>query len=219
MELISNLISEAKKVNTGISRISYNYDLSIAKKVWFELLKEIVVEPIVKDDNKELWTELIKYTFADKSCKYNLTRGIGIAGKTGSGKTLTMKIFDRFISIDKIKYVRNNQICNFNFNTVSARNIVSEFAKNGHEAIEKYAKYNILNIDDFGSINDDVKHYGTKADVIPNIIEERYSNGLITHFTSNIDMGAIKEKYGERVFSRLMETVNFILLNDKDFRL
>ena len=58
--------------------------------------------------------------------------------------------------------------------------------------------------------------YGNKVNVIEEIILDRYDlfrkHHLITHITTNLDVEDIKEKYGERVLSRMYEMFNFIIL-------
>ncbi|GAG22561.1 unnamed protein product, partial [marine sediment metagenome] len=186
MEIISNLINGVNNNETGVSRIKYNYNLKIAKHVWHGIAMKFIEDIQLDRDNRNAWTELIKYAFADESCEYDLNNAIGIIGQTGTGKTKTMQILKEFIAIDDIRYLLNGKMGRFSFKTVSAKLITGEYSTKGYTAIDKYCNMGCLCIDDLGSENLSTKHYGTEINVIEEIIENRYIKGMITHFTSNI---------------------------------
>ncbi len=61
-------------------------------------------------------------------------------------------------------------------------------------------------------------HYGTKLNVIEEVIEERYRKGLLTHLTTNLSEDDILDAYGDRVYSRLKSMVNYHTITGEDFR-
>jgi DNA replication protein DnaC len=219
MELISSIIKNINNNSHGIERINYKFNIDIAKKVWDSIALKFINDIKYDSFNKEVWPELIKYIFADESCKYDINKSIGLIGKTGSGKSKTFEIMQEFISIDDIRYKKDGKLAKFNYKIFSSKNIAGEFSKNGYDAIWKFSNINSLCIDDLGAESDEVKHYGSKVNVIEEIIETRYLNGLFTHFTSNLKPDNILDMYGNRVYSRIMHSVNIIEYNNCDYRL
>jgi DNA replication protein DnaC len=218
MELISNIIKKVNNENV-IHRINYKHDIDIAKKVWHGVALKFIDNVKYDEFNKKIWQELIKYIFADPGCEYDLNKSIGLIGQTGSGKSKTFEIMHEFIGIDDILYIKNGKAAKFNYKIISAKVIAGEFTKFGYDAIWKFSNINSLCIDDLGAESDEVKHYGSKVNVIEEIIETRYLNGLFTHFTSNLKPDNILDMYGNRVYSRIMHSVNIIEYNNCDYRL
>jgi DNA replication protein DnaC len=199
------------------------YSLKHAKLAWVEIAKSISKTPENKkfkpgDTQGKVWTELIKYIHGDKDCAYKLHKSICLLGGTGGGKTMTMKIMNKYMEYDNIHYIRNNINMSFRFNIISSREIVAEYSSNGYDGIAKYMVIGNLCIDDLGSEPDASSYYGNKLNVLSEIIETRYNKGLFTHFTSNLNEKLIKEKYDDRVYSRVIHQSNIIILNDKDYR-
>lgn len=219
MDIISNILEDCKK-EKGTSRIKYYpYSTSIAKHVWCEIASKMINNLKYDEFNKEVWSELIKYIHGDESCIYDLNKSIALIGRTGSGKTKTMEIMSQYMNIDDVKYIKNGKLIRFNYKIISSREIVNQYAIKGYDAIQKYIMISNICIDDIGSESISAKYYGTELNAIEEIIEMRYSKGLMTHFTSNYNTDDILELYGSRVHSRIMQTCNIITLNGKDYRL
>lgn len=221
MKSISDIILESFGNNSkGIERNFYRYNMNIAKNVWLGLASQEIKAEVQKlNQTNEVWTNLIKWVFGDKSCIYDLKKAIGLTGGTGTGKTVTMEILRNFILIDDIKYIRDGRQVRLKHNIVSTKNIVGDYMNNGYIAVEKYSSMANLCIDDMGSEVTKAKHFGTELNVIEEIIENRYMKNMLTHFTANYSLEDIGEFYGDRVYSRLKHSCNIIMLNDKDFRL
>jgi DNA replication protein DnaC len=203
-----------------INRIEYTpYEESIAMETMFKILKSI--EPYYENVMPEQLMAFIQYIHANgKGSKINIDYGKAIAllGPTGTGKTLIFNALSQYIKIDDVKFIRNDKKARFGFEVVSARNLVSKFADKGFDAIEPFIVKPVICIDDVGS-EPFGQHFGNKVDIFEYLIEERYLNNRITHFSSNLNLSLIKEKYGERVYSRLVETTSFIEIKGKDWRL
>jgi len=219
MELISNILSKINNNEHGIERIKYQFNIDIAKKVWHSIALKHIQNLQYDEFNKKVWPELIKYIFGDETCEYDLMKSVSLIGQTGTGKSKCFEIMQEFISIDEIRYKNNGKLARFNFKIVSSKTIAGEFSKVGYDAIYKYSNINALCIDDLGSESDEVKHYGSKVNVIEEIIETRYLNGLFTHFTSNLKPDNILDMYGNRVYSRIVHSTNIIEYNNCDYRL
>lgn len=214
--ILQNLSGQSK----NIFRLKYTYDFDIAKKVWLGIAHKYIDKNIeFERDNKKVWNELIKYAFGDTSCIYSLDKGICLIGKTGSGKTKTMEILNQFMLIDDIRYKKDDKYIRMKYKIVSAKSIVGDYMTNGYASIDFYSDAANLCIDDLGAESTQSKHYGTSINVIEEVIENRYLNGKLTHYTSNIKPEDVHEIYGARIYSRLMHSANIIIMNDKDFRL
>lgn len=151
----------------------------------------------------------------------SLDKGILLAGSIGTGKTWMMKIFSK------------NQKQVFAIQTAK---VISElFGKDGEEGMHQFticpqlpandatnffhSKLGLC-VDDLGT--EEIKiHFGNRKNVVGDLIELRYSNkntGITFHATTNLTGAQLKEFYGDRVTSRLRETMNIIELKGVDRR-
>lgn len=223
MEKIGYLTAHLRDRPTAFERIRYDYNPKTAGLVWMKIANELIGDFEKTKDLLNCWRALIGYAFGFKTkgigIDLNLNASIGLMGMTGSGKTKTMEIFNEFCKIDNIQYMNNGISKKMEFPMFHAKNIAGEYAQNGYNTIFHYSHFYNLCIDDLGSEMEETAHFANKANVIASIIEERHDNNLFTHFTTNLDEEEIKQKYGDRVYSRIKEDCNLITVNDKDFRI
>lgn len=143
-------------------------------------------------------------------------RGILLAGPVGTGKTELMRRFKRLLRGSK-----------YYFAIESTVNISLLYQSIGTEALIDFypAKdynnrwYNRM-YDDLGS-ESPVNHYGTKMDVMFEMMNELYETwqmGARYHFTTNLDADGLSNRYGERAVDRLREMTKFIPLEGQSFR-
>ncbi|MEP0367344.1 MAG: hypothetical protein ABJN36_17610 [Cyclobacteriaceae bacterium] len=105
---------------------------------------------------------------------------------------------------------------------ISCRKVAFEFNKEGFSVIQKYSDHSFITgnqewqpkiycFDDLGA-ETIMKHYGTDCNVMAEILLSRYdlfvSHAMLTHITTNLSASEITELYGNRVRSRLRETIN-----------
>lgn len=151
----------------------------------------------------------------------SLEKGLLLAGNIGTGKTWIMKLFSK------------NQKQVFIIQTAKA---ISElFGKEGEESMQQFTTCPVLPVNDvtnfyhtkMGLCIDDLgteevkSHYGNRKNVIGDLIELRYSKmntGTTLHATTNLTGLQLKDFYGDRVASRLRETMNIIELKGEDRR-
>lgn len=201
-----------------IERIKYNYKPKEAGKVWKAIAYNHIAIVKISPDIKKAWNDLIKWSMGHDG-NLDKNKSIGLVGRTGSGKTMTMYILNDFIEIDTVKYKRGKDLVNLRFKFDSAIVIAGNYSLNGYDSLYKYSNYANLCIDDLGSENTNRKYFGDAANVIQELIEIRHTNGLMTHFTSNLTIEKIKEIYGDRIYSRLLGNTNIITMNDCDYRI
>lgn len=136
-------------------------------------------------------------------------------GNTGCGKTTIAKLLS------------NNPVRNYG--VINCREVASEFAKGGDEALEVYYQSHKRTLyehsgmitmhsikavcfDDFGA--EPIKQYfGTKIEVMEDVMLRRYDKGrpfFTTHITTNKTTTEIRERYGDRIADRFREIFNII---------
>lgn len=207
----------AKNSHPTSRRIEYApYSIKVAGMTMLKII--LGMEPDYQSIFKDEIRNLIMYAQGDKESIYDLEKAIGIIGPTGTGKTLTFKALSEYLKIDDVKFLRNGNISKFGFEVVSSRFLASHFIAKGFDGIEPYIIKPVLCIDDLGAEPDNITHYGNKLNLIQHIIEERYMNNRITHFSSNNKMERIHDIYGDRVYSRLVGSTNIITLVSEDWR-
>ena len=90
---LADLITTNKGNNT---RISYKYDEKQAKLNWMAVYASCVGTVQAEKDSKHVWNQLLKYAMNDDN-ELNNDVGIGLIGRTGSGKTITMHVLSDII--------------------------------------------------------------------------------------------------------------------------
>ena len=161
---------------------------------------------LLRSDSKILYMLLIYAIRDEKECqKYNLdlSKGILLIGKIGSGKTCLMDLF-------RIIHYRE-----YYYSIKSTRDIAKEFNIGGYETLNKYGKTNkIICFDDLG-VEQNIKHFGNDCNTMAEILLSRYDlmkfDGIITHATTNLNADELEKLYGNRVRSRLREMFNLII--------
>lgn len=144
-------------------------------------------------------------------------KGVIFRGTPGTGKTYRMKWIAKML----------------NMNIVSSEKITEQFAAAEEQDRDEVIlcdpvrwahvseHFHDLIIDDLGAEPESITTFGTKRNVMADILLRRYEQfpRWKTHFTTNLTDEQIKKRYGERIYSRLNEMCVFIELNGKDRRL
>lgn len=170
---------------------------------------------IVNENNKPILQKLCYYFSRDNGFSKlhkggSLYKGVLICGGVGVGKTIIMKA------------LAWNPL--LPFRVVSVRSIADNYEIYGSHTVNAYAfpernlsgggnaDYVGYCFDDLGTEELEKAHYGNRANVIEKLILNRYDNcaHTLTHFTTNLTAGQIKEAYGVRAVDRLREMVNII---------
>ena len=147
----------------------------------------------------------------------NKKKGLIVSGTPGTGKTVRFKFIADRLGIKMI----------------TAHEVVRCLLIDGEEGLRELCRLDIsrynsvpphyydLIIDDIGAEPTEQIIYGTRFNAIADIVERRY---LIfpewkTHFSTNLTEEQLKDRYGERVFSRMNEMCHFVTLTGKDRRM
>lgn len=134
---------------------------------------------------------------------YDLKKGLWLQGTVGLGKTFLFQL------------IKNNELSPLNIESMIdiAENVKNE-GKHNLKGI-----FNVL--DDIGSEQHEINHYGTKINWLKEYLESRYTaskiyNNLI--ISTNADFNQIEQLYGFRLRSRCREMFNIISITGKDLR-
>lgn len=135
-------------------------------------------------------------------------------GNPGTGKTTYMaSMYDIYQQV----YRCSNE---YHFRYVKASEL-GNIAKNEAEEYKLIRNSTVLFIDDLGFSGESemVNDYGVKRRPIEEILEYRYDKMRATCCTSNLTIQELRNKYGERIFSRMSEQFAFVAITGKDHRI
>lgn len=224
---------------TGVQRFRTEQPIDINKALaMMEIIgKERTPKFRIDDQNRWVFTQLIKWLYADQSMQAadpeaaaegrfkaipgRLTSGIYISGNTGTGKSWALELLNIFADIDMPKVKLGEKTVNIHFESVRAE-YIWERCTEDDKALNRYKTTPILCIQDLGSepIGEAVR-MGTRREPLRQIIEARGDrDDLITLITSNhtICSPEIEKRYTDRVVSRLRGMCNLLILAGKDRR-
>lgn len=205
----------------------------------FEFFKELFIESILKivsnyiiDNNSEkIINKISEFATRDevfiKDLLLSFDKGILLMGKVGCGKTVIFGGLVNFLRIFRF-YTKNS----FRYEKLTADFLpayyfTEGFSKKGYDIFEdgiviKDKRKSIMSdrlfIDDIGSENV-VSNFGNTTNVIGELILRRYDCKLKTFATTNLDRKTLKSFYGDRVYSRMNEMFNFIVVDGDDRRI
>ena len=199
-----------------------------AKKIFWRVAnktaqRELNTEFVVDEENKLQVSQFVAYITGNIDVMQELNidprKGVLIMGNPGSGKSMLFRIAKECLKNEEYKkYFKH-------FNMYNTEHTGKMYMKEGDQGIEKFTKlhiagasgemHNVICFDDLGA--EEIKNnYGNKKEVMVDIILERYdhliTHGLVTHFTTNLTMGEIEERYSTRIRSRLTQMCNIITL-------
>lgn len=149
----------------------------------------------------------------------SLTKGLGFIGNPGTGKSLLMKA----MAVASKRLFDKEYAKRFTVKYCDA--IEVEYSHAGPDSITKYRNQkadgflNSIALDELG-YESPVKWFGNdKKEVLSDVIMVRdrlfTDHGIYTHFTSNLGMDELAERYGDRADSRLYGMCNIIYLGEK----
>lgn len=203
----------------GSDRIRYlPYKIDVALDVIERIGKSIEPSFILTPSAREVYIKLIQYFHADPEFNGDLSRGLLLMGPSGTGKTLAMKVMQKYRKIDEIQFIKNHKLCPLIFDINHVNDVASSFITDGIDGLRYFCTRYVICLDDIGAEIPAVKHYGNDLDVIAHVISERQARGLLTFGTTNYPADVLEKKYDDRTVSRIYGLFNFIEMVDKDFR-
>lgn len=151
------------------------------------------------------------YQLMQKWCNSNFKKNlIYLAGPTGVGKTYLLRCMaNELIARSKIVKIVTAYALNADFKA---------FSKSfNDEILKKYTDCEVLFIDDLGT---EPFYKNVTQECFYLVLNERKTRGLPTVITSNLTLSDIRDRYDERIYSRIVdrETSITLLLSGADKR-
>ena len=218
---ISIKFSEPEPEKTPLTRLPFDWLQKMFLKCWKNNEGK---DLIFTEETKPIYRAITQYfarsvEFENTDITQNipkLKKGLLIIGNYGCGKTSMLRAFQ---SVGKILLPEPILW----FTSVSCNALVMEFEgmdTNDKSAkkhfFQKHNKAAVIYFDDFGT-ESNASNFGIK-NLMKDILEERYANNKRTFLTSNLTLDKIQEKYGDRVYDRLQEMFNIIIMPGDSFR-
>jgi len=192
---------------------------------WYEFdqYNERLIEVLNLYCNGDKEFERVKdktYIFSDQQKLY-LEKGLLIVGNVGTGKTLLLRLMNKFYH-----YTKRERLT---FRTKNIPELADSFSTDGRAAFKFIDKGNWL-FDEICFVDENTgkpdremsMYFGDRILIGQKVIYDRYNifveEGWQSHFTTNANIGQIKEIYGSRVWSRLLEMVNILVYIGEDRR-
>lgn len=125
---------------------------------------------------------------------FNSHKWVLLMGNKGTGKTTLLRLVsDAFRLIEQRK-------CEL----ISTAKFNLEFGKSGEDVILQ-REHGLLMLDDLGIENPVQTRYGTQTDPISILLFLRYESRARTFCSTNLDLKALSERYGQRLTDRFRE--------------
>lgn len=211
-QIYAPIETEPKPKPKRIQRIPSRKMAELFKKAW-ELNEKKELK--VSDAHRKTLIALCQY-FGRTDGPLNPKKGLLIMGGTGTGKTSTMRAFHTIG-----EYFFNEKDDWFmKFYWSNCIDVVEEYEDLSVDKSLFFQNYRggVRLFDDFGQ-EADASRYGIK-NIMREIIEKRYNYSHIrTYITTNLTEKQIRERYGQRVFSRIHEMFNIVPMIGEDHRL
>lgn len=138
-----------------------------------------------------------------------------VYGSVGNGKTTLLKAVNSLLNaLDMDKHWGDRKAKEF----VSAIDIYNIAKSDNEKKYDSIKECDLLFIDDLGVEPVTAKVWGNEISPITDILYYRYDNQLFTVVSSNLSDSALKERYGERIASRMDEMFECIHFSGESYR-
>jgi len=150
-----------------------------------------------------------------KSCKADLefTKSTFFCGPVNTGKSWALNC----IACDALDQGFTIAIIGWQYFQMEVRSTYQQAAKQSElDIFNKYLKADVLCIDDIGVDNEDCDGRASQAArrLLYTLVDKRYWNNQITHFSSNLPASQLQRRYDARIARRITEMCQTVVLKD-----
>jgi len=181
-------------------QIDFLEDANIIKRYWDMTLDDYKPREFQKNAHEKCLNFASRF---DEMCSKG--QCVIFCGGVGTGKTMLLSALIQSLRVGY--YIRAVDI---------SRNVRHAYSSNESEldVIEELANQRLLVIDEVGL------QQNTKAEalLITDLIDRRYGNMVATILITNLDEEGVKESFGPRAFSRMMQKGAIISINGESQR-
>lgn len=230
---IDSLIKTWGVEKIGITRQQYDLDVENCLQLVERIGQHYCESFIIDGDNRFVFEQIVRWMMADPAAQAHdinggvvpadPSKGLYIAGRTGTGKSLLLSVFSVFAKLLHVEYFVSGMKKDLDFNFYRSDLICDDYAREGD--LQKFKQMPILCIEDLGCEELETLFMGNRKNVLRSILEARGDKrSLLTFATSNIRIDRLgknkegRELYGDRVQSRAFEMWNYYILGGKDRR-
>lgn len=229
---IKDAIQQLKEQGMFPSIVRYrkDYDMAQSQELVTEIGRQRTENFSIDSDNIFCYENFIKWLHGDTTMlaldpmtrltiRGDLTKGIYIAGGTGTGKSWCMEIMRAYAHLVGLKISFGDEKIFLNWRISRATSVVDKFIET--TSIEEYKTCRVLCIQDLGSEPLESLAMGNRSNVMRSLLEYRGDRSdLLTLVTSNIALcnPLLVQFYDTRVASRLQGMCNYFELRGKDRR-
>lgn len=182
-------------------------------------LRDRHIDDIPIEGMPEKWFAqiLVRMLECEGSVRPGTRRGLMLLGVPGCGKTTRMEAMAELFGFPVLRaadMVQKVSLASYN-GTVKD---ICNFPRFGN--VSNPRCYDLV-IDDLGIEPPVVNNFGTRHDYMEEVLAERYEamrRGAVTHFSSNLTAEQIKERYGDRIYSRLKAMCIVVTMPNRDLR-
>lgn len=166
---------------------------------------------IVDKNNEVIVKNLCCYFTGDKRGAYDPNKGLLFMGHVGVGKTYLMKAFATNPSLGFIVKRCKTIAMEYREKDRRERTIAQYSSISRNKGKNYLADSNEFTwcFDDLGE-ETNVNDFGNEENVMQEILESCYNNGIVAHATTNMTLELLLARYGKRVLDRLRQTFNII---------
>lgn len=163
---------------------------------------------VVDEANRQPVQKVAAWLAREARPDLDRNKGLILIGNTGTGKTVLMRALREAM----------RDVWGVSFGIRSCADMSRDFNPKdtgGYQAVEPWINAPHVCFDDLGTEPRESVHMGLKSNLMAEVIEGRYDRLMRgqkawTHFTTNLGIPEIEERYGARAFSRLRHICNVV---------